>query len=267
MSEKENLPYEESHKLSRLGLVMAIVNDGQAASIVSILNNAGSSASFISYGKGTAKNDLYDVLGFAEEKKQCILSILTEDSWAKAKGELNKRFEVSSYSKGIAFYSYLTSVANVSTYRYLGNVRNEVAKGKGEKSMGEETMKKEGYEVLFVIVNDGFTDLVIDASRKAGARGGTVLTARGTGNKEMEKFFGVVITPEKQIVLILVKKEIKDKVLSAISHDVNISAKGQGIAFSIAANDVVGIAPEETEMENEEKAVSSSLPKEDNNNK
>lgn len=267
MSDKENQSYEVSHKLARLGLAMAIVNDGQAASIVSILNNAGSSASFISYGKGTAKNDVYDVLGFSEEKKQCILSIITEDSWSKARSDLSTRFAVSSYSRGIAFFSYLSSVANVSTYRYLGNVRNEVLKGKGEKNMGEEIVKKEGYEIIFVIVNDGYTDLVIDASRKAGARGGTVLTARGTGNKEMEKFFGVVITPEKQIVLILVKKEIKDKVLQSISQDVNISAKGQGIAFSISANDVVGIAPEETVSDTGEKAVSSSSTKEDNNNK
>lgn len=264
MNEKEKLPYEETHKLSRLGLAMAIVNDGQASSIVSILNNAGSSASFISHGKGTAKNDLYGVLGFSEEKKQCIIAVLKEKSWLEAKENLRARFAVSSYSKGIAFFSYLDSIAGVSTYRYLGNIRNETNKSKGEKTMGEEMIKKEGYEVLFVIVNDGYTDLVIDASRKAGARGGTILTARGTGNKEMEKFFGVVITPEKQIVLILVKKEIKDKVLEAIYHDVNISAKGQGIAFSIAANDVVGIAPEETELEKEEKAISSTSLKEDN---
>jgi nitrogen regulatory protein PII len=91
------------------------------------------------------------------------------------------------------------------------------------------------------IVNDGFTDLVMDAAKKAGARGGTILTARGTGNKDIEKFFGVVITPEKQIVMILVPKAIKDKVIESIYKEVGINTKGQGIAFSFPAADVVGI--------------------------
>ena len=81
----------------------------------------------------------------------------------------------------------------------------------------------------------------MDAAKKAGARGGTILTARGTGNKDIEKFFGVVITPEKQIVMILVPKAIKDKVIESIYREVGINTKGQGIAFSFPASDVVGI--------------------------
>lgn len=263
MSEAKEESYEKSHSLSRLGLAFSIVNDGQAGAVVSILEKAGASASFISHGNGTAKNDLYDVLGFGEDRKQAVLSILKEEDWKKAKPALSARFAVSQFAKGVAFYSYLSSVCGVSAYRFVANVRNEKPWAKGESTMEEKPMKA-NYEVIFAIVNDGFTDLVMAAARKAGARGGTIITARGTGNKEMEKFFGVVITPEKQIVMILVKKEIKDAVLSAIYKDVNINAKGQGIAFSISANDVVGLAPEEGEGEEEEKEVQDGAPKDDN---
>jgi nitrogen regulatory protein PII len=101
------------------------------------------------------------------------------------------------------------------------------------------------YEAILVIVNNGFTDLVMNAARAAGARGGTIISARGTGNKEIEKFFGVVITPEKEIVMILVKSEIRDAVLAAVNKEAGIDSKGQGIAFSIPVSDVAGLRGEE----------------------
>lgn len=112
--------------------------------------------------------------------------------------------------------------------------------------------KKDDYELVMAIVNDGFTDLVMDAAKKAGARGGTILTARGTGNKDIANFFGVVITPEKQIVMILVPRDIKDTVISRIYRDVGINTKGQGIAFAMPVTDVVGIVehrPDDEEVE------------------
>lgn len=95
-------------------------------------------------------------------------------------------------------------------------------------------------ELIFVIVNSGFSDLVMEAAKKKGARGGTIFHARGTGNKEMEKFFGISISPEKEIVIIVVKKEIKDEVLSEIYKDAGLDTNGQGIAFSLPISDIVG---------------------------
>ena len=104
------------------------------------------------------------------------------------------------------------------------------------------------YECIMSIVNHGYTDLVMEAAKRAGATGGTVLSARGTGNVEIEEFFGVKVTPEKDVVLILVPRAIRDKVLSAINEGAGMSTKGMGIAFSMPVSDVVGInRPEEGE--------------------
>ena len=239
-------PYEKSHIIETLGLAITIVNDGQAGAIVSIMNDSDSAVSFISHGQGTAKNDLYEVFGFGEEKKQIIFSLIKMSQWGKTKEALSARFGVSQFSKGISFVVLLDSVGGVSTYKFLTNRRMEPEINRGDKKM-EETpiVKKDDYEVVFAVVNDGYADLVMDAAKKAGARGGTILTARGTGNKDIEKFFGVVITPEKQIVMILVPKEIKDAVIASIYKEVSINNKGQGIAFSFPAHDVVGITGEE----------------------
>ena len=101
------------------------------------------------------------------------------------------------------------------------------------------------YEVIFCIVNDGFSDVVMDAAREAGARGGTVMHARGTANREAEKFFGIYVQPEKEIVMILVPAEIKDDVLRALYREAGLKTDGQGIAFAMPVADAVGVGGEQ----------------------
>ena len=104
------------------------------------------------------------------------------------------------------------------------------------------------HEVIFCIVNSGYSDAVMEAAKKAGARGGTIINARGTAGKEAETFFHITVQPEKEIVMILVPKEIKDDVLHALYNEVGLETAGQGIAFSAPVDSVVGLssAPEKT---------------------
>jgi nitrogen regulatory protein PII len=101
------------------------------------------------------------------------------------------------------------------------------------------------FELIIVAVNSGFSEVVMDAAREEGARGGTIMHARGTGNKEISKRFNIVITPDKEMILILVNSKIKDKVLNAIYKAAGLATDGQGIAFSIPVGDVVGLKFEE----------------------
>ncbi len=102
-------------------------------------------------------------------------------------------------------------------------------------------MKNQSHEAIFCIVNSGFSDDVMDAAREFGATGGTVIRARGTANQEAEKLFNIAISPEKEIVMILVKKEIKDDILHALYKAVGLDTPGQGIAFSLPVCNVVGL--------------------------
>ena len=89
------------------------------------------------------------------------------------------------------------------------------------------------FELVICIVNAGFSQNVVEAARKAGARGGTILRARGSANPEAEEFFGVTIQPDKELVLILVPAAIKDDVLTTVYKESGLSQEGQGIAFSL----------------------------------
>ena len=102
-------------------------------------------------------------------------------------------------------------------------------------------MENNSFEVVFVLVNAGFSDLVMDAAREVGARGGTIMHARGSGNKEMEKKYGIVITPDKELIMILVNKKIRDDVLNAVNKAAGLSTVGQGIAFVLPVEEVAGL--------------------------
>lgn len=103
-------------------------------------------------------------------------------------------------------------------------------------------MNEETYEALFCIVNAGFSDAVMDAAREFGARGGTIIHARGTASAEAETMFGITIQPEKEIVMILVPASIKDSILHALYQEVGLHTPGQGIAFSLPVDAVVGLS-------------------------
>ena len=103
-------------------------------------------------------------------------------------------------------------------------------------------MKGYQHEVIICIVNSGFSEAVMDAARELGARGGTVIRGRGTANAEAEKLYGIAIQPEKEIVMILVDSSIKNDILHALYKAVGLNTPGQGIAFAMPVEDVVGLS-------------------------
>ena len=105
---------------------------------------------------------------------------------------------------------------------------------------------KKGYKCVFAVVNNGFSEVAMEEAKACGAKGGTVLSGRGTISKEAEKFFNISITPEKEIVMILAKADLVDGILKGLYKAVGSSTEAQGIAFAVPVDEVAGI---------EEKAV------------
>ena len=102
-------------------------------------------------------------------------------------------------------------------------------------------MKTENYEVIFVIVNSGFAEEAMDVAREQGVRGGTILNARGVAREEEATFFGITVHAEKEILMMVVEKEIRDKVLNAMYSRMGMGKKAQGIAFSLPVSDAAGL--------------------------
>lgn len=97
------------------------------------------------------------------------------------------------------------------------------------------------FVMILCIINNGFSETAMDAAKMCGARGGTVIHGRGTASKEAEKFFNISIQPEKEIVMILAKKEIKAAILQGLYNAVGTATPAQGIAFALPVDEVIGI--------------------------
>lgn len=108
-------------------------------------------------------------------------------------------------------------------------------------------MKTENHEVIFAIVNAGFAEDVMDVARENGVRGGTILNARGVVKEDAARFFGITVHADKEILMMVVEKTIRDRVLNAIYKEMGMAKKAKGIAFSLPVSDVAGLAVPEKE--------------------
>ncbi len=105
-------------------------------------------------------------------------------------------------------------------------------------------MTTDNHEVIFAIVNSGFAEEAMDIARQQGVRGGTILNARGVAKEDAAAFFGITIHAEKEILMMVVEKDIRDKVLNALYKEMGMGKKAQGIAFSLPVSDVAGLVKE-----------------------
>ena len=102
-------------------------------------------------------------------------------------------------------------------------------------------MKTDNYEVILVIVNSGFAEEAMDVAREQGVRGGTILSARGVAREAEAAFFGITLHAEKEILMMVVDKAIRDQVLNAMYSHMGMNKKAQGIAFSMPVSDTAGL--------------------------
>ena len=97
------------------------------------------------------------------------------------------------------------------------------------------------HEVIFAIVNSGYAEEAMDVARENGARGGTILNARGVAREQEAAFFGITLHAEKEILMLVVEKDVRDNILNALYKQMGMNKKAQGIAFSLPVSDVAGL--------------------------
>ena len=102
-------------------------------------------------------------------------------------------------------------------------------------------MTTNNHEVILAIVDSGYAEDVMEVAREQGVRGGTILNARGVANQEAAAFFGITLHTEKEILMMVVDKAIRDDVLNAIYQQMGMAKKARGIAFSLPVSDVAGL--------------------------
>ncbi|MCR4962949.1 MAG: P-II family nitrogen regulator [Firmicutes bacterium] len=191
-------------------------------------------------GQGTATSDTLDYLGLGESEKQILFSVLTAGRAKEITALLNRRLKLYIPGNGIAYTIPLRSFAGITALKWL-TADFAIDQKNGEQEEATAVNQDNAYELIVAIMNRGYTDQVMNAARAAQARGGTVIHALGTGREEAEKFFGISIAREKDMVLIVTTAAARNSIIKAIVAEAGVQTKAHAIVFSLPVSEIAGI--------------------------
>lgn len=220
--------------MSELYMMTAIITRDRTRDFASFYDRQGVPVNFITLGNGTANHEILDYFGLDGTEKAVIFSIVTRKTWKKVKTGLEQEMRIDIPGTGVAFIIPLSSIGGMRQLKFLtGDQPFE----KGEESVLKDTK----YELLIIIANQGYTEMIMDAARKMKAGGGTVIHAKGTGMESADKFLGVTLASEKELIFIVVKKEQKNAIMGAIMEDAGLNTKAKSVIFSLPVTETAGM--------------------------
>ncbi|WP_294428474.1 P-II family nitrogen regulator [uncultured Treponema sp.] len=216
--------------MSMFKLIVSIVPHDKGEKLTKAAVDSGCGGGSVLMGRALAKSNFGAILGMGETTKDLIYMVIESE---KKSSIINAIVESAKNEKSGFGELFALDVDNLMK---AGSVfgSNSAVESKGE-NMSESNTKDR--DMITVIVNKGYADDVMFAARKAGASGGTVLNARGTAREDDEKFFGVHIVPEKDMLIIIVEHEKKEAVLGAIGELKCLKEPGMGIVYSSPVSD------------------------------
>jgi len=243
--EKQNAEVEEAppQKATRLKLVFFITDWHRANVVSNVCSEEKARFHFTSVGKGTANSEILDLLGIGSKEKAVIFCLEQEAGVQVLMREVRKKLRSYGPGAGIAFTVPLSAVNDPILLVFKQSIfKNE--KITAANSTEGENMAKHTHDLIVSIVNHGYTDEIMNTARAAGARGGTVLHARGTAHEGTVKFFGISVQDEKEMILILADSENKVPIMQAISENHGLNSEARGIVFSMPVDEVMGLSME-----------------------
>ena len=220
--------------MSKLNLMTTIVDRNQVRKYLHLYEEEGLQIMLVTLGDGTASGDVLDYLGLEATEKAVIFSVLTDENFYKTKKSLQKKLKIDAPGGGIAFIVPFSSIGGKKALQFF-------TVGQDFQKEEESALKDTTYELVIVIANQGYIEMVMDAARGAGAYGGTVIHAKGTGMEQAEKFMGVSLAAEKEMIFIVAKKEQKNDIMKAVMEQAGLDTKAKSIVFSLPVTDTAGL--------------------------
>lgn len=219
--------------MSELYLMTTVIDRQHLPRFVSAYQEHNIPTSFISLGRGTYTGEAAGYLFGRSEKAVCF-SFVTRETWLVAKRTMERTLRIDVPGVGMAFTVPLSSIGGRRELAFLTEGQNFE---RGEES----TMRGTERELIVVISNQGYNELVMDAAREAGAYGGTIVTARGTGMERAEKFLGISLASEKDMIFIVAKTKQRDAIMQKIMFKAGMETPAKAIAFSLPVADTAGL--------------------------
>lgn len=220
--------------MSGLNLMVTISDRNQSRRFLAFYKEYEITVTLLSLGRGTAADEILDYFGLEAAEKAILFAMVTDCEWKEIKRGLEKQIKIDIPGSGIAFIIPVSSIGGKKQLQFL-------TEGRGFEKEEESTLKDTKYELLVVIANQGYSEMIMDAAREAKAAGGTVIHAKGTGMKKAEQFLGVSLAVEKEMIFMVVKQEDKNPIMRAIMDKAGMESKAKSIVFSLPVTETAGM--------------------------
>lgn len=199
-------------------IMTVLVNCGSGSKLLQVARRYGFKGGTILIGKGTVSSNILNFIGLNEVRKEIFMTIAPKRLLDESFESMSAELKLEKANRGIAYTTSINELIGAGSCKY-------------EAIPDKEREVEPMYKAINVVVDKGVAGEVVEAANKAGARGGTIINARGSGIHESSKLFAMEIEPEKEMVIILAKNEISDAIIDAIRTDVRIDEPGRGILF------------------------------------
>lgn len=230
------LPSRQTARGNRAKLLISIVNRGEDERLCELLNDFSVALTFSVQGMGTARSTVLNYLGIGTSEKAVMFSLIPESDEQAVLDEISNKMSLYLVGRGISFTVPLSAVSEI--------VANGITSAAAAKTVdGRKIMKdnERNYDLIVVIVAEGYVDDAMEAARNAGAAGGTIIRARSLANAKAEQFIGISIMEEAEVLLILAQREGKLAIMDAVSKSAGLKTEAGGMLFSLPVDRTVGV--------------------------
>ena len=225
-----------------LNLVINITDRDKSETAIRLFQENGVFTTDVALGQGTAPREILEYLYLSPPEKAIIFGVVTNAGLSSLFKTLKRRMYIDVPGNGIAVTIPLSSIGGRRSLEYMLDGQVLGTNKSLEKAERIERMSiKTDYELIFVVANEGYSDMIMDAARGAGAGGGTVIKAKGTGAEYTEKFFGFSIASEKEIHLLVTPAQGRNAIMKAIMEQAGLESKAQSIVFSLPVSHALGL--------------------------
>ena len=229
-------------------MVMTVSDRENEEQVIDIFRENNVFTTDVILGTGTAPTEILDYLYLSPNEKAVVFGVITEAGLTPLLKNFRKKLYIDRAGNGIVAAVPLNSIGGRRSLEYIldGQTLSRSQKKGSETREGEEKMAiNTDYELIFVVANEGYSDMIMDAAREAGASGGTVIKAKGTGADYTKKFLGFSIAVEKEIHLLVTDAKSRNNIMKAIMKDAGLESKAQAIVFSLPVSNAIGLSTPE----------------------
>ena len=225
---------------SRLYYIITITNRVMGSKhFLDFYRAFGAPVVFSALGRGTASDDMLSYLGLEATEKTVLFSVVTPQVKDVLMRELVDTMRIDRPGSGIAVCLHLSSVGGRTALNYLISGKSDAQPDMSVKE--EELMNDSPYQLIVAITNTGYTGAVMEAASAAGARGGTVIHARATDAENTNKFFGMAISEEREMIFLVTSSDKRADIMKSIMEKAGAHTDAQTVTFSVPLDNTAGL--------------------------